>query len=575
MGPEYGGLSPAWRLLSKSAPTSFTSPPPNRHPMIRPTRAILPLSLLLLLPLFACSSKSPGAPTPPVLPPVNPLFLDVTQAAGLDYAHGYADPNFLDMTQTMTGGAACGDYDQDGWDDIYIARGDLGPNLLFRNMGDGSFQEVGKQAGVDLLQHSPSGPTFADLNGDGWPDLFLCGTHGSKPRLFTNQGNGSFLETTQSSGIQVMSDSFSAAFGDYDRDGDLDLFITQWGYEHSPDPKVSTRHLWQNNGSGVFSDVTISSQLGLSMVSDTANMRDNSFTPNWADIDNDGWLDLLIVSDYGHSRIFLNKQDGTFSLDTRTVLTDENGMGAAVADYDNDGDLDWFVSSIYDPNGFPEGWWGVSGNRLYQNQGDGSFADVTTVAGVRIGYWGWGSVFADFNNDGHLDIFHVNGFGLSGPPDPAGEFWQDPSPMFVSNGDGTFSERSLEFGVDDRGQGRGVVCFDYDHDGDEDLLITQNMQNLRLLRNDGGNSRNFLQVRLQGTATNRSAIGGRIYVTVGNQTQMRALSCGSNFISQNPAVAHFGLDQATLVDELRVVWPDGQETTLQNLPINQRLVINK
>ena len=210
---------------------------------------------------------------------------------------------------------------------------------------------------------------------------------------------------------------------------------------------------------------------------------------------------------------------------------------------------------------------------MYRNRGDGTFEDVTDVAGVRLGHWGWGSCFADFNNDGHLDLFHVNGFLLDeSDPGASSIFIDDPVRMFVSNGNGTFTEQSAVLGLDDTSQGRGVSCFDYDRDGDLDIFIANFGAPPRLYRNDGGNKQHYLGVSLKGDSPNTEAIGARVYVTAGGITQMRELRAGSNFESQNPVDAHFGLGEATSVIKVRVVWPNGKDSILHNVTADQ--VIN-
>ena len=199
---------------------------------------------------------------------------------------------------------------------------------------------------------------------------------------------------------------------------------------------------------------------------------------------------------------------------------------------------------------------------------------MTLEAGVEHGYWGWGSCFADFNNDGNLDIFHVNGFGF--PPDGglAREFFEDPSRLFLSNGDGTFSEMGAELGIADTGQGRGVVCFDFDRDGDIDIFIANNDQEAKLYRNDGGNNGNFLNVKLNGLPPNTQGIGSRVIVKTNDTVQIRELRAGSNFVSQDPAEAHFGIGDATIINELEVQWLGGKNTLLKNVGINQFLTIS-
>ncbi|MFN0151970.1 MAG: FG-GAP-like repeat-containing protein [bacterium] len=490
------------------------------------------------------------------LPTLALNFTNVTSAAGFIYAHGYSGP--VGEARLSAGGVAVGDYDRDGWEDVYVVRGNIGPNLLFRNLGNGTFQEVGASAGVNISGAYGSGPTFGDYDGDGWLDLIIGGADPTQPRLFRNLGTGAFADVTPTCGISTLMNTFSCTYGDYDIDGDLDLFLTHWGPIGSPD------HLWRNNGNGSFTSVDWDA--GLSILGDEG--ADYSYTGNFADINDDGFPDLLVAADFERSKVFINDGDGTFTNVTTGVISDENGMGGAVGDYDNDGDLDWFVSSIWDPNGVPEGSWGITGNRLYRNAGGGVFQDVTTATGVRQGYWGWGSSFADFNNDGHLDLVHVNGWN-------ALEFERDSTRVFISGGDATFTEQSYVLGVRDVGQGRGVACFDYDRDGDLDIFIANNGSAPLFYRNDGGNALKYLSVRLAGPSPNTEGIGARVFVTAGGVTQMREIRCGSNYVSQDPAVAHFGLGSATLVSELRVEWPDGVTTVLNGLAPNQRLVLDQ
>jgi hypothetical protein len=230
-----------------------------------------------------------------------------------------------------------------------------------------------------------------------------------------------------------------------------------------------------------------------------------------------------------------------------------------VADYDRDGDLDWFVTSILNASK------GKVGNRMYRNNG-GVLEDVTDSIGVADGRWGWACSMQDFNNDGWLDIYHVNGWTTP--------MWTtDSSRMFVSDGDATFTEMAAALGVADDEQGRGVCAFDYDRDGDIDLFLANNTAPSVLYRNDGGNDNGWLQVKLVGLAPNTEAIGARIYATIGSVVQMWEMRCGNNFISQDPAEAHFGLAGASALDELRVEWTDGTVDVRTDVPANRRLVI--
>jgi len=498
----------------------------------------------------------------------NLRFTNVTSSSGLNYIHSFIFGGPSGEPQLISGGVAAGDYDNDGWVDLYVVTGNTGPNLLFKNQGNGTFASVGSSAGLDLSGVISSGPTFADFTGDGFLDLFVGAIFPHDVSLFTNNGNGTFSDITEMAAETAVTkaNTFSGSFGDYDLDNDLDLFMTHWG----SDSTNSSQHLWRNNGDSTFTDVSTPS--GISATYE--GKVDFTFTPNFADINNDGHPDILVSGDFGTSQVFLNQQNGTFVNTTDTnVITDENGMGVAVGDYDNDGDLDWFVSSIYDPNMDAEANWGITGNRLYRNNGDGSFDDVTVQAGVQHGFWGWGSCFADFDNDGNLDLVHVNGFGFVADG-PSFEFFEDPTRLFMSNGNGTFTESADKLGLKDTGQGRGLVCFDYDRDGDVDLFIFSNNQPGKLFRNDGGNSKNFLNVRLNGLSPNTEGIGARVTVTTNSSVQIRELNAGSNFVSQNPAEEHFGLADAEMIDEVHVRWLDGEETILTNVAPNQFLIID-
>jgi hypothetical protein len=282
-----------------------------------------------------------------------------------------------------------------------------------------------------------------------------------------------------------------------------------------------------------------------------------TFTPTFARIDADLFPDILIVADSNRTMLFMNNGDATFRNATNTdVLIDDNGMGSAVADYDNDGDLDWFVSSIYSEVLQPPHVTPV-GNRLYRNDGGGRFADVTATAQVADGGWGWAACFLDLENDGDLDIYHTNGWLRQ---NAWGDHRKDRSRAFVQFAPGRFAERADELGLTDEEQGRGVVCADFDDDGDTDILLLH-MSGPTLWRNDTTGN-NHLRVRVRGLAPNTEAVGTRIYARVGAAEQMREIEVGSNFISQNPTnVVVFGLGAAGTVDELRFQWPDGAVTS--------------
>ena len=455
-----------------------------------------PLALGLLFFAWGCGGGGGGAPIPPPAPPTAPApppppqeaesaFTDVTERSGIAFTVGFADEmRNVEVPVTVPSGAAAGDYDRDGDVDLFIVRGDLGPNLLYRNDGDLRFSDVAADAGVaytkpGMRTYRHGSPALADLDGDGDLDLLLPGLDGDPTLVYSNDGDGTFTDVTLGSGLDRMSAAYSMspALGDYDLDGDLDLALGHWGTPRDFVGGVGdTEHLWRNDsvaGRIRFTSVSVEAGIAPSVVlspDPRISLRefDPTFTPTFARIDADAYPDLLMVSDYNHSQVFLNNGDGTFRNATDfDVIVDGNGMGSAVGDYDGDGDLDWFVSSILATGDDVPSHLSTLGNRLYRND-DGVFVDATDVAGVADGGWGWGSCFIDFENDGDLDIYHTNGWPQF---DEYGGFSRDASRAFVSDGEGRFRDSAESLGLADREQGRGVVCADFDNDGDVDILL--------------------------------------------------------------------------------------------------------
>lgn len=500
-------------------------------------------------------------------------FVDATQSAHAQVGHWFQF-GFQNMTDMTSGGAAGGDLDGDGDIDLLVVRADLGPPAILLNRGDGVFDAASNTGlAIDAIG-AINGAALVDIDGNGTLDLFLGGSNGHAARLWLNNGQAHFTlplvdqEFAPTPALEVRRNTYGASFSDIDRDGDLDLALGHW----DAPGRGGAGHLWlQQAGAWSAAESWFTAP--------PWGTTDFSFTPNFADFDNDGWPDLAIASDFGTTHWFAN-QSGSAMIDrTSAVISDENGMGSAIADYDNDGDLDWFVTAVWWPGGPNRGGTGTTGNRLYRNNGSG-FDDVTDAAGVRAGYWGWGSCFADFNQDGWLDLFHVNGWPA--PQQPGAQFYLvDPARLFISNGDGSFTERSAALGISDTDQGRAIVCADFDNDGDIDVL-TQNTGNdmltpgqTRLWRNEEGNTHPWLRIRLQQQGGNRDAVGARIQISTAGITQMRELAAGNNFLSSNPIEAHFGFGAAIGRSMIRVRWPDGVNEQFAACPLNQRIVLRR
>ena len=494
-------------------------------------------------------------------------FSDVTVQSGLDYA--LAAPTFSDEYHLMGGGVAVDDFNADGWQDLFISHS-MQPGKLFVNNKQGGFVDVTTTL-MGNLSGRQLGALFMDYDQDGDKDLLLVEDDINQGyfRLFAQFSSGVMRPSFDKAGISFERFTHSLSAGDYDGDGDLDLFASHWG-----DVVTAMRqgYLWNNSGQGMFKDV--SAQLPQTRISPLYPDLDVNFVPIFSDIDNDNDLDLLIAADYLTTQVLIN-EDNQFVDVTSPIINDENGMGSALGDYDNDGDLDWFVSSIWNPIEQKAYKGGVTGNRLYNNDGQGNFSDATDKAGVRQGYWGWGACFADFNNDGWLDIFHTNGMrtGQIAEESQVGQFYEDPSRLFINNQDGTFSEKSFDWGITHTGQGRGISCLDFDNDGDVDIIIANNGAAPTLYSNNNLSGSGYLSVKLVGKPGNPDGVGAKIIVQTGQMQQLREIRLGSNYLSNDPLIAHYGLGQNSVVDKVTIIWPDGQKQLLNNVPVNRQMTI--
>lgn len=504
-------------------------------------------------------------------------FREITTEAGITHSFSHA-PEQMRNELVMAGGAVAEDFNGDGFLDLYVLQGGEFENRLYINNGDGTFTDEAAQRGA-AIQDAGMGAAAADYDNDGDVDIFfttLVGPH----YLLTNDGSGFFsVDTNAITGLGI--NAMSPSWGDIDNDGLLDLSIGLW-----QEGRLGNLYLFHNQGGNEFVPIEFHEE----------EFTDKYvFSARFADVNNDRLQDLLVAADYGNSQLYLNQGNLKFKRVTATNGTgsDENGMGSAVGDYDNDGDLDWFVSSIWDDTG-DDGrgtyTWGITGNRFYQNQGNGSFVDRTDATHTRDGNWGWGASFGDLNNDGGLDLYHVNGWLIgiqfNNPFSHIYRFHDRPARLFLNNNNGTFTETAASAGADHTGQGRGSLLFDYDNDGDLDIFICnsfdvdiQNENAVRipakpaLLQNVSATTNHWVKAILNGTPPYHSqGIGSRIYVTTGGATQMRELHASSNFLAQEAGShAHFGLGAHSKADELRVVWNNGDEIVLEDVDAGQTL----
>lgn len=536
-------------------------------------------------------------------------FEDVTEASGLLAPHANRK---IDEQGTMAAGAAVADYDGDGDLDVYLTRVGL-PNQLMENDGSGRFTDVASLAGVQGpdFEEGYAAPLFADVNGDGSLDLFLTSGERTGSVLYLNDGAGRFSDATERSGLGLPSVSdtrfggrmFGAAMADVDLDGDLDLLATHWdtdvlsddtaagqavpgsrearpcayldayrkaGMPRLPEAQANRSRLYLNDGSGVYTDVSATSGLGLEHVV--------ALNPIFSDLDWDGLPDLLLTGDACTSKVYRNLGGARFEDVTAAsgTATDENGMGSFVADIDGDGLEDWFVTAIdyrtADGSCPVDGRFaGCGGNRLFLGTGGFGFRDATDEYGLREGFWGWGTAAADFDNDGDLDVVQANGFHDRLLDEPGGDtqpqsryyqqFLEDPMRLWLNGGTPPMKEVAKAVGLDDDRLSKVTIPFDMDSDGDLDLLVTNTESTPVLYRNDLP-ARPWLGIRLvDPSAGDRRGIGARVAVTTATAAKpvIREVRAGGGFEAGDPTDLHLGLGDGTQgVSRIEVFWPGTQ-----------------
>jgi enediyne biosynthesis protein E4 len=514
-------------------------------------------------------------------------FVDVTKAAGIQFHH-FDGQRSSQLPEDMGSGAAWGDYNNDGWPDLFLVNL-VGPITmtpdqvrqspahctLYRNNRDGTFSDVSVAAGVDLRAWG-MGAEWGDYDNDGWLDLVVS-TYGENV-LYHNNGNGTFSDRTRAAGLGGERGFWSGvAWGDFDKDGFLDLYVTGYVKYTRPADVRSERYdvenpasinpnsfppernlLYHNNRDGAFTEIAA-----------RAGVRGDSgksLEAAWADFDDDGWPDLYVANDVTDNQLFRNLGNGRFAdISHQAKVADyRSAMGLAVGDWDGDQDLDLFITH-----------WIAQENALYTNQAPAlefvDQADRYGVGQIALDFVGWGTFFFDYDNDGRLDLFVANGHTFQRrdlpqqlAPQTAQLFWnRGPRDGFydVSGVGGEYFRKGYV--------GRGAAFADYDNDGDLDVVIVNHDGPAILLRNDGGNHGHWLNVRLEGRRSNRTADGARIRVVAGHATYVRQVGAQASYLSQNDLTEHFGLGETSQVDSVVVIWPSGLREAWSDVASNQ------
>jgi len=517
-------------------------------------------------------------------------FVDITSAAGIHWNLKTIVPGAPYLIETMGGGGGFIDYNNDGRLDIYLvcysqatqpAGASRLRDALYRNNGDGSFTDVTELAGISNSMRG-MGLAIGDYDNNGWPDIYVTGYGASK--LYRNNGNGTFTDVTERAGVNNKLWGSSAAYFDYDNDGYLDLFVCNYlSYDEANLPctfygdkpycsiqkfKGSPSKLFHNNRDGTFTDV--SEKAGV------ANPNGKGLGVVTLDYDNDGRVDLFQANDAAANFLYHNNGNGTFSevaLEAG-VAFDPNGnarggMGVDAADIDGDGYLELFVANFSGET-----------NALFHNERNGLFTETTNKLGlgtVSIPMSGFGANFFDYNNDGLVDIFVLNGH----PFEPINKIvpettYAEPPFLFEQTTTG-FRDVAAEHGTALKKfySGRGSAVGDFDNDGDSDLLLTNVGEPPVLLRNDGGNQNHWLGIRLIGTKSNRDSIGAKVVITAGGKRWTKQLLGGRSYCSASDTRLLFGLGETTSLQTVKVWWPSGERSSLKDVRLNQYLTIKE
>jgi hypothetical protein len=530
--------------------------------------------------------------------PFQARFTDVAREAGLTapIVYGGAERKSY-IIEVVGSGVAWLDFDNDGWLDVFVLSGtrlegapEGATNRLYKNNRNGTFTDVTTKAGLTRTGWA-SAVTVGDYDNDGFDDLFI--TYYGQNVLYHNNGDGTFSDVTEKAGLRQQEIRYGSGctWVDYDRDGRLDLFVATYlntTLEKLPKPGENTDCRWKgvpvncgprglppgsvqlfhNNGDGTFTDV--SRQSGVA-----AAARSYPMTAVAADYDNDGWPDIYVACDSTPSWLFRNQHDGTFreeALERGVALSEDGieqaGMGVAVGDYDLDGNLDIFKTHFADDT-----------NVLYRNDGKGYFDDLTIRAGIGVEtrFVGWGAGIVDLDNDGFPDLFLVTG---SVYPEvertlPAYPF-RTPRLVFRNLGDGRFEELIEEAGsgVAAPHTSRGCAFGDFDNDGDIDVVVVNMNEPPSLLRNDVSSGGHWLKVLLVGVTSNRSAIGARVTARYQNRTHTQEVMAQASFYSANDRRLHFGLGAATSAD-LTIRWPNGAVEKVERVEADQLIEVRE
>ncbi|WKK66668.1 CRTAC1 family protein [Lutimonas zeaxanthinifaciens] len=544
--------------------------------------------LFLIFSIFSCKSdgksqKQALIAVPEPMPVTEDFYQEIAKSIGLDFVHSIGAAEMENIVESVGGGAAFLDYDQDGYMDIFMCSGTWvegfsktkpenseGHNHLYRNLGNGTFQDVSKEAGIMQSLYS-MGITVGDINNDNFPDIFLS-NHG-KNTLYLNLGDGSFRDISSKAAVQGGEDcSVGAVWFDFDNDGFLDLYVgnylnfdPDYNYYYAPDgfpgPLAYDSQkdvLYRNNGDNTFEDVT--KAMGI------VDIDGRAMGVGAADYDGDGFVDIYVANDHTVNFLWHNDQGKGFT-DLGTLSgTGFSQAGEATvsmsvdfADYNNDEKLDIFIS---DDNYCS----------LYENIGDGIFQDNSYSSGISMAsgqFVGWSSSFLDHDNDGDADIFKANG--------ELKHLYGQEDQLFENVGDGKFEDSSLDLGpyFEEENVGRGACMGDYDNDGDIDIFVVNLNGEAKFLRNNKGNENNWILLDLRGSKSNRDGIGSRIKIQCGDHIQTGQKKSTTGYLSQNDPRIHFGLLENEIIDRIEIDWPSGVSQVLENIEVNQILKIEE